>query len=243
MTCARRLAAAAAVLILAAPAFAVVGSARDGDGYSDRVVMVLARRGGRQSVCSGVALSARVMLTAAHCLESAADTLVAIRRDGKTAPVVVAAVARHPRYDPNAPRDRRISIDIGLVETATPLDGFKFAEIAGDRPTLGAPVTVAGFGVTREGGPPSDGHIRAADLVVAAPLSHVTLWAKDPQAGGLGACHGDSGGPIYADDGRVAAVVAWTNGVKGHGCGAITQGPLLAPERAWIDEIRARWGQ
>jgi hypothetical protein len=235
--------AAAALVALTLPALAVVGPARDGDGYSDRVVMVLALRGGRQSVCSGVALGPRLVLTAAHCLESAADTLVAIRRDGRTAPVGVAAVARHPRYDPNAPRDRRISIDLGLVETTTPLDGFKFAEIAPDRPTLGEPVTVAGFGVTREGGPPSDGHIRAADLVVAAPLSHVTLWARDPATSGLGACHGDSGGPIYAADGRVAAVVAWTNGVKGHGCGAITQGPLLAPERAWIDEIRARWSQ
>ena len=243
MTCARRFAAAAAFLAFVAPALAIVGPARDGDGYSDRVVMVLARRGARQSVCSGVALGPRLVLTAAHCLESVADTLVAIRRDGRTAPVVVAAVARHPRYDPNAPRDRRISIDLGLVETATPLDGFKFAEIAAERPALGQPVTVAGFGVTREGGPPSDGHIRAADLVVAAPLSYVTLWAKDPQASGLGACHGDSGAPIYVADGRVAAVVAWTNGFKGHGCGAITQGPLVAPERAWIETIRARWGQ
>ena len=234
--------ATAALFALAAPALAVVGPARDGDGYADRVVMVLARRGARQSVCSGVALSARVVLTAAHCLEGAADTLIAIRRDGQSAPVAVAAVARHPRYDPNAPRDRRISIDIGLVETATPLDGFQFAEIAPARPALGEGVTVAGFGVTRENGPPSDGHIRAADLVVSAPLSNVTLWAKDPAASGLGGCHGDSGGPIYAADGRVAAVVAWTNGFKGHGCGAITQGPLIAPERAWINEIRAGWG-
>ncbi|HXT05322.1 MAG TPA: trypsin-like serine protease [Roseiarcus sp.] len=243
MISARRFAAAAAFLSLAAPALAIVGPARDGDGYANRIVMVLARHGARQSVCSGVALAPRLVLTAAHCLESAANTLVAIRRDGRTAPVVVAAVARHPRYDPNAPRDRRISIDIGLLETATPLDGFKFAEIAAARPALGEAVTVAGFGVTREGGPPSDGHIRAADLVVAAPLSNVTLWTKDPEISGLGACHGDSGGPIYAADGRLAAVVAWTNGVKGRGCGAITQGPLLGPERAWIAAIRARWGQ
>jgi len=253
MICARRFAAAAALVTLALsalalsalawPALAVVGPARDGDRYSDRVVMVLALRGARQSVCSGVALGPRVVLTAAHCVEGVAHTLVAIRRDGRTAPVVVAAVARHPRYDPDAPRDRRISIDLGLVETTTPLDGFKYAEIAAARPSLGEAVTVAGFGVTREGGPPSDGHIRAADLVVSAPLSNVTLWAKDPHTSGLGACHGDSGGPIYAADGRLAAVVAWTNGFKGHGCGAITQGPLVAPERAWIEKIRARWGR
>src|SRR5262249_20515378 len=103
-------------------------------------------------------------------------------------------------------------------------------------------VTLAGFGITREGGPPSDGHIRAADLVVSAPLSKVTLWARDPQAGGLGGCHGDSGGPLYAADRRLLAVVAWTNGLRGRGCGAITQGPLVAPARAWIESTRARWG-
>jgi hypothetical protein len=243
MKCARRLVAAATLLALAAPALAVVGPAREGDGYSNRIVMVLARRGARQSVCSGVALAPRIVLTAAHCLEGVADTLIAIRRDGRTEPVAVSAVARHPRYDPNAPRDRRVSIDIGLVETATPLDGFKYAEIAEAAPGLGEAVTVAGFGVTREGGPPSDGHIRAADLVVADPLSKVTLWARDPQASGLGACHGDSGGPIYGADGRLAAVVAWTNGVNGRGCGAISQGPLIAPERAWIESVRARWGE
>jgi hypothetical protein len=244
MTRAARLVAAAAFLSAAAPASGVVGPARDGDAYDDRVVMVLARRGERQSVCSGVALGPRLVLTAAHCLADAADTLVAVRRNGATAPVPVSAVARHPGYDADAVRARRRSIDLGLVETANPLDGFKFAEIGDAAPALGQGVTVAGFGVAREGGPPSDGHIRAADLVVAAPLSKVTLWANDPNGDGLGACHGDSGGPLFdAATGRLLAVVAWTNGASGRGCGAITQGPLIAPARGWIATIRNQWGQ
>src|SRR5579863_5006585 len=189
---ARLLLAVPALFTFAAPAAAIVGPARDGDGYSDRIVMVLARHGQRQSVCSGVALATRLVLTAAHCLADASDTLIAVRRDGVTAPVAVTAVARHPHYDVAAVRARRVSIDLGLVETDTPLDGFKFVEIGDETPALGHVVTLAGFGVTRESGPPSDGHIRVADLVVATPLSKVTLWAKDPNGGGLGACHGDS---------------------------------------------------
>ena len=226
---------------LASPAAAVVGPSRDGDAYADRVVMVLARDGARERVCSGVALGPRLVLTAAHCLADAPNTLVAVRAGGRTAPVAVMATARHPGYDADATRLRRVSVDLGLVETATPLEGFRFSEI-GEPPPLGAPVTLTGFGIAREGGPPSDGRLRAADLSVSAPVSKITLWTSDPARSGLGACHGDSGGPLFDGDGRVVAIVAWTNGLGGKGCGAITQGPLTAPARAWIGSVRARWG-
>ena len=243
MNRAREFLLAAALAGLASPAPAIVGPARDGDGYADRIVMVLARQGQRQSVCSGVALAPHVVLTAAHCLAGATDTLIAARVEGRSAPFAVSAVARHPGYDVGAVRARRVSIDLGLVKTADPLPaGFKFAEFA-DGPERDAPVVAAGFGVTREGGPMSDGHARAADLVVADPVSKVTLWARDPRNSGLGACHGDSGGPLYSADGHLVAVVAWTNGLNGHGCGAITQGPLVAPAREWIESVRARWGE
>ena len=243
MRFAKSLLLAAALAAACAPVQAIVGPSQDGDSYADRIVMVLARQGQRQSVCTGVALSPRLVLTAAHCLAGAGETLVAVRIGGQSAPVAVAKVARHPGYDPAAPRARRVSIDLGLVETAKPLpDGFRFAEIAATAPATGDPVTVAGFGLTREGGPPSDGHARTAALAVAEPLSHVTLWAKDPRGAGLGACHGDSGGPIYGADGRLLAVVAWTNGANGRGCGVITQGPLVAPARGWIESMRAAWG-
>ena len=54
---------------------------------------------------------------------------------------------------------------------------------------------------------------------------------------------GDSGGPIVsADDGKVLAITAWSAGA-GHGsrCGALTQGALVAPQRAWIDAVLNRW--
>ncbi len=229
------------LVVLVSSARAIVGPARDGEVYVDRVVMVLARDGARERVCSGVALGPRLVLTAAHCLADARNMLVVVRAGGKPAPVAVAATARHPGYDADATRLRRVSVDLGLVETATPLDGLRFSEL-GEPPALGASVTLAGFGITREGGPPSDGRLRTATLGVVAPVSKVTLWTSDPAGGELGACHGDSGGPLFDGEGRVVAVVAWTNGVAGRGCGAITQGPLAAPARKWIETIRARWG-
>ena len=227
---------------LASPAGAVVGPARDGAAYADRVVMVLARQGARQSVCSGVVIGPRLVLTAAHCLADPADTLVAVRTGGQTAPIPVTATARHPGYDRHATELRRVSVDFGLVETSRPLEGLRVSEIADAAPGLGAAVTLAGFGVTGETGSPSDGRLRAADLAVVAPLSKVTLWANDPAGTGLGGCHGDSGAPLFDAQSRVVAVVAWTNGIGGRGCGAVTQGPLAAPARGWIDAVRARWG-
>ena len=235
------LAFASLLAALARPAAAVVGPARDGEAFLDRVVMVLAHDGARERVCSGVALGPRLVLTAAHCLADAGHVLVAVRTGGRTTPVVVSATARHPGYDADATRLRRVSVDLGLVETATALEGFRFSEL-GEPPVLGATVTLAGFGIAREGGPPSDGRLLAADLSVVAPASRVTLWTSDPARSGLGACHGDSGGPLFDGEGRVVAVVAWTNGLGGRGCGAITQGPLTAPARGWIEAVRARWG-
>ncbi len=244
MPLARPLVVAAVIAALSGPAAAIVGASRDGDAFVDRIVMVLSRNGGREGVCSGVAIAPRVVLTAAHCLAGASDTIVAVRIHGKTEPVRIAAVARHPGYDPQAPRDRKISIDVGLVETVEPLpEGFRVSGLSDDPPALGKPVTVVGFGLRSENGPPSDGHARAADLVVGEPLSKVTLWARDPAHSGLGGCHGDSGGPMFAEDDRVVAVVAWTNGENGHGCGAVTQGARVGPVRDWIASVRERWGQ
>ena len=48
---------------------------------------------------------------------------------------------------------------------------------------------------------------------------------------------------LAADNASVLAIVAWTAGQKGRKCGSLTQGPLLAPVRAWIDGVHiANWG-
>ena len=76
-----------------------------------------------------------------------------------------------------------------------------------------------------------------------APASKILLWADDPGGAGAGGCSGDSGAPIFAADGQtVVAIVAWTSGAKGRKCGAITQGPLVAPLRDWIASTIERWG-
>jgi hypothetical protein len=40
----------------------------------------------------------------------------------------------------------------------------------------------------------------------------------------------------------VLAIVAWSAGDRrGRRCGALTQGPLLAPQLEWVRQVLAKW--
>ena len=234
----------AALTLAVAPARAIVGESADDAAHADETVMVLSRDAQGSGFCTGIVLTPRIILTAAHCLRAPSDMLVHFR-DPDGAPVVVEVVAKlvHPDYRADAAQRRLRSIDVGLLETKTALPSrFRAPNFSeGEPPPPGDAVIVVGYGITREGEPKSGGALRAGQLRVREPRSGVLLWVA-PENGEGGACSGDSGGPIYADDDKtVVAAVAWTEGLAGHKCGALTQGVLLAPLRAWIETAISRW--
>ena len=108
---------------------------------------------------------------------------------------------------------------------------------------IGAHLRIAGFGIAREGAPATGGVLRSGTLDVRAPLSTILLWAEDPTHRGSGACTGDSGAPIFDAAGRALVAIAdWAEGTAGKACGALTQGALVAPQRAWIEKTLSGWG-
>ncbi len=237
----------AASLLAAAPAHGVVGVSASGDRFAHEIVMVLTRGPEGAGFCSGVVLAPHVILTAAHCVKAARDMRVHFK-DAAGAPVFfeVAEVMRHPGYRADALTRRVVSVDMALVRTVAPLPvDFVAAELAsGALPAVGDALVLAGFGVANEGAPLSGGTLRAAELKVRAPLSSVLLWSIGAVSAGSGACTGDSGAPVFSGDGRsVVAIVAWTAGQPGQHCGAITQGPLISPQRAWIGLAMQHWAQ
>ncbi|MBV9908213.1 MAG: trypsin-like serine protease [Hyphomicrobiales bacterium] len=239
----RTLALVAALAAPLHPARALVGGEPDGR-YADRVAMVLIRGGDKAGFCTGLVLSPRVLLTAAHCLRALPDMAVHYR-DGAGAPVVIPvdAAISHPLYRPDAIKARVESIDLALIRTARPLPSrFVGAAIAeGGPPPIGAPAIVSGYGAAREGDWSSGGELRSVRLAVREPASTVLIWAADPSGRAAGACNGDSGAPIWSADGSAAiAIVAWAQAAHGRGCGGLTQGPLLGPLKSWIEETERK---
>jgi len=225
------------------PADALVGAAPD-SRFADRVAMVLMRGPGEAGFCSALVLDDRTLLTAAHCLRPVHDMAVHYRDASGAAVVIpVEAAVAHPQYRPDAIRARVESIDVALVRTARPLgEGFVGAALAsGAGPAIGEPVILTGYGSTREGDWGTGGQLRSVTLAVREPASPVLVWAADPDGRVAGACSGDSGAPIWSADGATAvAIAAWAQAPHGRGCGGLTQGPWLAPLRAWIEVARRR---
>lgn len=228
-----------------APAGALVGEARDGADFAPYALMVLKRQRGGSSFCTGVVVAANAVLTAAHCAAKPGDLLIHYRDTaGKPALAPVAAAAAHPQYRANAARTRERSVDLALILLSAPLpERFRPARLDdGAKIRVGGRFRIAGFGVAREGAGATGGVLRAGVVSARAPLSSILLWAEDPAGKGFGACEGDSGGPIFAEDSdTLIAITDWAEGPNGRGCGKLTQGALIAPQRAWIDGVLRGW--
>ena len=94
----------------------------------------------------------------------------------------------------------------------------------------------------------SGGTVRAANLVATGRPGNLQICLVDPRGKreGLGACTGDSGGPVFEDQqGRavVIGVVSWSTGPNGTaGCGGMTGVTPLSLYRDWILQTTRGWG-
>ena len=231
----------------APPALSLVGPSSEDNSFAAHVVMVLKRGVNQAGYCTGVVLSPRIVLTAAHCVAAPADTRI-FYRDAAGQPILaeVRSIARHPEYRPDAPAKRVVSIDLALIEAQTPLGAALLPAPLDDEgaAVVGEPLRIYGYGLAREGEGASGGVLRGAALRARGPLSKILLWAEDPSGAGAGGCTGDSGGPIVsADSGKVLAITTWSAGTAGKRCGALTQGPFVARQRPWIDSVLQKWGE
>ena len=239
------------VLLLSVPAGAIVGGgAPSAEGIGRSVVTIVGSRG---NFCTGAVIAPRLVLTAAHCVQPGATyKIVEYGADRQPQLQDVKNIATHPSFRMQAMTAHRATADVALLQLDTPAKGR-------NAPVLGVPqvpivvgsrFTIAGIGVTVRGAGKSGGTVRVAGLVATGRPGTLQIRLVDPVGqgirDGLGACTGDSGGPVFEDrqGGTVlVGVVSWSTGPNGTaGCGGMTGVTPLTLYRDWIVQTARQWG-
>jgi Trypsin len=242
---------ASLVLFVAAPASAIVGGGvPSSEGVGRSVVTIVGSRG---NFCSGALIAPKLVLTAAHCVQpGAVYKLVETGADKQPHLLDVMNVAVHPAFNMQAMTAHRATADVALLQLEISPSGKSAAVLGGPQipPLTGGRFTIAGIGVTIRGEGSSGGTIRVAGLVATGQPGTLQIRLVDPltqgKRDGLGACTGDSGGPVFEDrqgGAVIIGVISWSTGPNGSaGCGGLTGVTPLMLYRDWILQTARQWG-
>ncbi|WP_441241322.1 S1 family peptidase [Tardiphaga sp. 768_D3_N2_1] len=237
--------------LISIPASALVGGANVRDDEIGRAVITIV--GSRGNFCSGALIAPTLVLSAAHCVTPGASYKIVLY-DAQKQPQLLAVkrVADHPQFNAQGIKAHRASADVALLQLADPLPGKTALPLG--VPTepfaAGQSYLVAGIGVAARGDGKSGGTVRAAQLTSTSHPGKLQIRLVDPATDntrdGLGACTGDSGGPVLQQqNGRnvVIGVVSWSTGAKSSaGCGGLTGVTPLTLYRDWILQTARAWG-
>ncbi|OGS07386.1 MAG: hypothetical protein A2270_00240 [Elusimicrobia bacterium RIFOXYA12_FULL_51_18] len=206
------------------------------------MVLIVSQQGDQLEMCGGSLIRKNWVLTAGHCVNGNVKAAFVGAHDLRELKQTVgierfspSEVIRHPNYNSNT---GLVDYDFALLR----LNGeSKFPPISLNRGELSGKIalTIAGWGLTKEGGQPSN-----ILKTVSVPLVSEEKCRKDwPEftarmlCGGSnkkGAFHGDSGGPVFIGSGPNTTLVGV---VSGGGPGKYTLYGKVSSIISWTDSI------
>ena len=241
----------ALTLLLSTPAYAIVGGGQPSSEGIGRSVLTIV--GSRGNFCTGALIAPKLVLTVAHCVQPGAVYKI-VEYGANRQPRLhdVRTIAIHPAFNMQAMSAHRATADLALLQLEAPPQAKNPALLAVPQIPIvvGSRFTIAGVGVAIRGAGNSGGIVRVAGLVAIGRPGTLQIRLVDPVGqgtqDGLGACTGDSGGPVFEDreGGPVlVGVISWSTGPNGAvGCGGLTGVTPLTLYRDWILQTARAWG-
>ena len=208
--------------------------------------------GARGNFCSGTLIAPDIVLTAGHCVVPGSTYSVMDGSPTSGRALSVRSVALHPRFNLQTMLAHRATADVALLRLAERQPNRTLAPIGAPRLPIApnARFSVAGIGVTSTSDDSGLGTVRIVSLSVTGQPGGLQVRLVDPVTAnkrpGLGACTGDSGGPVFEDQNGqqiLVGVVSWSTGANNSdGCGGLTGMTPLTLYRDWVLSIARSWG-